>query len=143
MSFLSSFADVSPYPTVQSGFFQTNLGFEKFVRTERYQETPAANMGGGFIEDTQFAQANNDLAPHRGWNRTYRGWPDWRPLWAEPEVILQRKQLEYELNFLSPHGEVEDILLHRRNLAHAPIGVPYLIPTEKVKSNPNFVPHIR
>lgn len=113
----------------QPGFGGTSMAQHQFLRTERYQETPPQNLGRTAVFDESWAT--------RAGGRQIRGpylheTPEgrWNPLWADPDHRLGRLQQQYEWDFLTPHGAVEDVLLYRSQLSRAPPGNPYTIPTE-------------
>jgi len=120
------FAAVAPQ---QPGFYQTKPGQEGFVRTERHQITPPAELGRIPEEDREFARTLGDYGPHPGWLRTPAA-GRWNPLWHEDWVVQGRINNQYEWDFLTPHGAVEDAMLYRANLTRAPTGlVAHTIPT--------------
>lgn len=114
----------------QPGFEGTHMGQHRFIRTERYQDTPPSDLGRTAVYDESFATRAGDYGPRGDW-RAEGPAGLWNPLWAEPDMIRGRHQQQYEWDFLTSHGAVEDVLLHRSNLSRAIPARPYTIPTEK------------
>lgn len=76
-------------------------------------------MGGGQPQDDRFARGMRDVPPQPRLFQTLKSLPDWIPLWSEPEMIRGRQNHEYQWDFLTSHGAVEDVILHRNNATAA------------------------
>lgn len=112
------------------GLPNTVIGQSRFVRTERYQETPPGGLGKVPIYDRVFAETNGDIPYHLNFNAlTAAG--RWGPLLARPDLVQKRKQQQFEYQFMTPNGQVEDMRLHRSQLVRAPPATPFTIPTRK------------
>ena len=109
------------------GLMGTPAGQHRFVRTERYQETPAGGMGKVPIYDRVFAETNGDIAFHGNFNAlTAAG--RWNPLLANPTLVRKRKDQLFQYKFLTPNGQIEDMRLHRSQLVRAPPAQAFTIP---------------
>jgi hypothetical protein len=122
--------DTSGNAPAQEGFGQSVLGSHMNQRTEWSQQQAPTDLGRTNVFDEQFAQRNGDYGPHPGDGRPNPA-GNWNALWAHPQVIRGGQQNRYEWDFLTAHGAVEDVILHRQSGNHAPPGQAYVLPTEK------------
>lgn len=117
-------------PVPQPGWDQTSAGMHHFVLTEHTMGTPPSELGRVPDYDRQFAERVGDtFQPHPGFTQKDPRGP-WNPLWMTDYMRNGQKQDQYEWDFLTPHGAVEDVLLYRSQLSRAPFGHPYTVPTE-------------
>lgn len=116
-----------PMPAIP-GFSGTSIAQHSFIRTERYQVTPPSDLGRVAAFDREFAEAIGDYTPTPQEDREDPRGP-WMPMWASKEMVEGRKEQQYEWDYLTPHGAVEDVLLYRYGGSRAPNAQAYTIPT--------------
>jgi hypothetical protein len=114
----------------QPGFGGTSMAQHQMIPTERTDVEAPSDLGRTNATDYVWASRVGDYAPAPGNHRPHPAGP-WRPLWREQWVLDGRRQNRYEWDFLTAHGAVEDVLLHRAQWTRAPPGEPYTVPTER------------
>jgi len=117
------------------GFGGSIFGQHRFVRNERYQETPAAGMGRTAVYDEQFAKTVGEYGAYQGYNHKDPHGMNLKPLWALPSVIEQRHAMEVQNQLMTEHGPVEGWGLYREGRTRQVGAVPYVIPTQKPQSS--------
>lgn len=118
---------MKPAGFIQSKAANSYLATSMLPRTQRYQDTPASMLGRteAYNRDERLVNQmheNPAKVDPRGFGKQ---------LWQEPAAVRERQRHQYEWDFLTPHGAVEDVLLFRQHRNRAPPPSAYTIPTER------------
>lgn len=121
-------APPSETPRPQQGFEHTALATGSAVRTERWQ-TGVAASGMGYLPwaDNEFLERNGDINHLADHNRPVGTFPIWNPLWQDRGLNERRRRQEYDWKTLTPHSEVERVLLHSNQSTRAAPGNPHML----------------
>ena len=120
---------ITSEPTAQPGFEGTVYANHQDIQTQRHVHPPAG-LGHVSPVDPEIPKRMGDYGPVKGWNRNLPA-GKWNPLWAEEWMVKGRKNIEYNCNFLSAHGNVELTRLHSNFNVQSTTGAAYVIPTQR------------
>lgn len=112
---------------IQRAAGNSYLATSVLPRTQRFQDTPASMLGRTEAYNRDERLLNQQ---HENPNKyDPRGFG--KQLWQEQAAISDRKRHQYEWDFLTPHGAVEDVLLFRQHRNRAPPPSAYTIPIDR------------